>query len=482
MEHAKAHTHRFRPRLVLALAIGTLLAAMAPASVFAGGNAYPAAPVYPAADAQIAISAGAYGAVRSLEVELNKSMIVDLPAGVAEVVVSQPSIAAAVMRSRTRAIIQGIAEGATNIIFIDDAGRTMSILDVNIVQPPLEVGRALESTLARVIPGSNIRVETLSNNSINDKIYFVLTGTVNSAEDKAVAEAMAAQLSESDGPSGSLIQVTGPQQVMLQVTVSEIRRDVARQLGINLSGSVTLGNSTFGFNSSQTNVSNGIGGSFPLGDSVQINAGIRALENRGALRLLAQPTLTAMSGQPAEFLVGGEIPIQTSSINGTSIQYKQYGIQLAFTPTVRANGQVALTIDTGVSELQAGSSAALTTRDVKTSVELPPGTTLAIGGLLSESASRTVDQIPGLGNIPILGALFRSNAYRSQETELVILVTPYLVQPTTPANAIAVPTDNSYITNDAEAFFLGAIEKRYGVGATGEFRGGFSGSVGFALD
>ncbi|NGP17256.1 type II and III secretion system protein family protein [Devosia chinhatensis] len=483
MELAKPHTRHSRPRLALALALGAFLATAAPAAVHAGGNAYPIAPAYPVAEAQIAISAGAYGAVRSIEIELNKSLIVDLPAGVAEVVVSQPSIAAGVMRSRTRAIVQGIAEGATNIIFIDDAGRTISILDVNIVQPPLEVGRALEATLARVIPGSNIRVETLSNNSINDKIYFVLTGTVNSAEDKAVAEAMASQLSESDGPTGSpIIEVTGPQQVMLQVTVSEIRRDVAKQLGINLSGTVTLGNSTFGFNSTQTSVSNGIGGSFPLGDSVQINAGIRALENRGALRLLAQPTLTAMSGQPAEFLVGGEIPIQTSSINGTSIQYKQYGIQLAFTPTVRRNGQVALTIDTGVSELQAGTAAALTTRDVKTSVELPAGSTLAIGGLLSESASRSVDQIPGIGDIPILGALFRSNAYRRQETELVILVTPYLVQPTTPANAIPVPTDKSYIADDAEAFFLGAIEKRYGVGATGEIRGGFSGSVGFALD
>lgn len=482
MELAKPHTRHSRPRLALALALGAFLAAAAPAAVFAGGNAYPIDPAYAPAEAQIAISAGAYGAVRSVQVELNKSMIVDLPAGVAEVVVSQPSIAAAVMRSRTRAIVQGIAEGATNIIFIDDAGRTISILDVNIIQPPLEVGRALEATLRRVIPGSNIKVETLTNNSVNDKIYFVLTGTVQSAEDKANAEAMAWAISESDGEGGSLIEVIGPQQVMLQVTVSEIRRDVAKQLGINLSGTVTLGNSTFGFNSTQTSVSNGIGGSFPLGDSVQINAGIRALENRGALRLLAQPTLTAMSGQPAEFLVGGEIPIQTSSINGTSIQYKQYGIQLSFTPTVRRNGQVALTIDTGVSELQAGTAAALTTRDVKTSVELPAGSTLAIGGLLSESASRSVDQIPGIGDIPILGALFRSNAYRRQETELVILVTPYLVQPTTPANAIPVPTDKSYIADDAEAFFLGAIEKRYGVGATGEIRGGFSGSVGFALD
>ena len=149
-----------------------------------------AMPAFAQAQAQVTIASSAYGAVRKLEVEMNKSMIVDLPAGVAEVVVSQPGIAAAIMRSRTRAIVQGLEEGSTNIIFIDDAGRTISVLDVDIILPPLQVGRALEATLARVIPGSNIKVETLTNNSVNDKIHFVLTGTVLSAEDKANAEAM----------------------------------------------------------------------------------------------------------------------------------------------------------------------------------------------------------------------------------------------------------------------------------------------------
>lgn len=440
----------------------------------------PSVPAFAQAQAQLAISSAAYGAVRKVEVELNKSLIVDLPAGVAEVVVSQPSIAAAIMRTRTRAILQGLSEGATNIIFIDDAGRTMSVLDVNIIHPPLEVGRALEATLARVIPGSRIKVETLSNNTINDKIYFVLTGTVQSAEDKAVAEAMATQLSESDGPSGSLIQVVGPQQVMLQVTVSEVRRDVASQLGINLSGTATIGSLNFSLNGAPaTSATSGIGAGYSSGN-LQINAAIQALQTRGALRVLAQPTLTAMSGQAAEFLAGGEFPITTSSTSGTTITYKPYGVELKFTPVVRSNGMVALSVDTGVSEVQAGTYS-LTRRDVKTAVELPPGSTLAIGGLLQERGSRAVNQLPGLGNIPILGALFRSTEYLSEQTELVVLVTPYLVNPS-PTNAIPVPTDNRFIANDAEGFFLGAIEKRYGVGATGEFRGGYSGSVGFVLD
>ncbi|ODT73228.1 MAG: hypothetical protein ABS75_00680 [Pelagibacterium sp. SCN 63-23] len=473
MQNAKTRRAHLLPRSALAAGLTALLASLALAMPSLAQQT----------QAQMTIAASAYGATRSVEVELNKSMILDLPAGVAEVVVSQPNIAAAIMRTRTRAIVQGLAEGATNIIFIDDAGRTMSVLDVRIVQPPLEIGRALEDTLGRVIPGSNIKVETLSNTSLNDKIYFVLTGTVRSAEDKSIAEAMASQLSESDGPSGSLIQVIGPQQVMLQVTVSEIRRDVANQLGINLSGTATIGSAQLSFNSSPANggswgANNGAAG-FPLGN-FQIDAAIKALQSRGALRVLAQPVLTAISGQTAEFLAGGELPIVTSSNNGQTVTYKPYGVELKFTPVVRSNGTVGLQVDTGVSEVQAGSYA-LTRRDVKTSVELQPGTTLAIGGLLQERDSRNIKQLPGLGNIPILGALFRSTEYISEQTELVILVTPYMVSPS-PANSIAVPTDDRFVTNDAEAFFLGAIEKRYGVGATGEFRGGYSGSVGFVLD
>lgn len=464
---------KFRRRTATAIA-AALMAVVA--------TALPVQPVYAQAQAHVTIASNAYGSVRKLEVELNKSMIVDLPAGVAEVVVSQPSIAAAIMRTRTRAIVQGMAEGETNILFMDDHGRTMSVLDLRIVQPPLAVGQALEDTLRRVIPNSNIRVETLSNSTLNDKLYFLLTGTVQTAEDKAVAESLASQLSESDEPTGSLIQVIGGQQVMLQVTVSEIRRDVAKQLGINLSGTATIGNTTLGFNNSPASAGTFSGtAGFPLGN-FQINASLQALENRGAARMLAQPTLTAMSGSQADFLVGGEVQYVTGVDPTTGLPiftFREYGIGLNFTPTVKSNGSIGLTLETEVSEPI--TNATLATRRASTTVELPPGTTLAIGGLLSESANRAIDQLPGLGSIPILGALFRSNEYRSQQTELVILVTPYIVAPS-PANAIAVPTDSVAIANDAEAFFLGAIEKQYGVGATGEFRGGFSGSVGFVLD
>ncbi len=467
--HASTKAPRLRARTLLAAGLATLMLATAGLS-----------PVAAQTQAQLTIAGNAYGAVRKVEVEMNKSMIVDLPAGVAEVVVSQPNIAAAIMRSRTRAIIQGLEEGATNIIFIDDAGRTISVLDVDIILPPLQVGRALEATLARVIPGSNIKVETLTNNSVNDKIYFVLTGTVLSAEDKANAEAMANAIADSEG-EGSLIQVIGSQQVMLQVTVAEVRRDIATQLGINLSGTATIGNLSASFNGPTATAGHGADVGWSDGN-LQITAAMRALQERGAARTLAQPTLTAMSGNEADFLVGGEIRYQTGVDPNTGAAIyalRDYGIGLTFTPTVRRNGTIALQMQTEVSEPL--TDLTLATRRASTTVELPPGMTLAIGGLLDERTSRSVDQIPGLGDIPILGALFRSTEYRTQQTELVILVTPYLVSPS-PANAIALPTDTSNITNDAEAFFLGAMEKRYGVGATGEFRAGFSGSVGFVLD
>ena len=371
-----------------------------------------------AQESQLAISGQAYGATRSLNLEINNSVIIDFPAGVAEVIVTQPGIAAAIMRTRTRAILQGMAGGSTNIFFLDDAGRTIQIIDVIVAKGESEVGNALEAALARVIPGSNIQVESVAiAGAVVDTNRVVLTGTVLSGQDKQRAEAIAIQFAGSPENVASIIDVSGPQQVMLQVTVSEVRREVAKQLGINLSGTVTIGSANFGFNNAQTTLPNGVNGTFPIGNA-SIDASIRALEERDALRVLAQPTLTAMSGETANFLAGGEIP------TGFFDEFKPYGVELAFTPTVKSNGVIGLVVNTSVSEPQTDGS--LTKRQASTTVELPAGTTLAIGGLLDERTSQAVNQLPGLGNIPILGALFRSREYQTQETELVILVTPRL--------------------------------------------------------
>jgi pilus assembly protein CpaC len=429
-------------------------------------------------ETHLTISPGAYGATKRVEIELNKTMLVDLPAGAAEVVVSQPSIAAAIMRTRTRALVQGILGGDTNIFFLDDAGRTIAVLDVKVITEPSQVGNALEATLARVIPGSHISVESVT--LIGDVNRVVMTGTVLSGDDKDRASLVAEQFAGGANNVANIIEVSGTQQVMLQVTVSEVKRDVAKQFGINLSGTLSVGSTNLSFNNATTTGTNGAAGTFGLGN-LQINAAIRALETRGALRILAQPTLTAISGQPAKFLAGGELPYATvdPTTNQRTVIFKPYGVELSFTPVVKSNGIISLQVDTSVSDPQTDGS--LTKRQANTSVELGAGTTLAIGGLLQETSRQQINQLPGLGNIPILGALFRSRDFQTQQTELVILVTPYLVQPS-PANSITVPTDKSTVASDAETIFLGRLENMYGVAGSGEIRGSIKGSVGFVLD
>ena len=210
---------------------------------------------------------------------------------------------------------------------------------------------------------------------------------------------------------------------------------------------------------------------------LQINAVLQALARRNAVKTLAEPTLTAMSGQPAQFLVGGEIPFETRdpTTNTILVTYKKYGVQLNFTPTVKSDGTVNLLVDTSVSEPAGGG--AITERGAKTTVEMPVGCTLAIGGLIQDIEKHQISQLPGLGDIPILGALFRSRDYIHDQTELVIMVTPVLAQLGRPD----LPNDNYNIAGDAEAIFLGHLEKQYGVGNDG-MRGSYQGSVGFVLD
>jgi pilus assembly protein CpaC len=438
-----------------------------------------------AEETHVTITPAAYGSTRAFEIEINKTALVDLPAGAAEVIVSQPSVAAAIMRTRTRAIIQGITGGDTNIFFLDDRGQTIAVLDVQVIEEPSQVGNALEIALARILPGSNIRVESVT--LAGDVNRVVLTGNVLSGEDRERATEVAAQFAGSADNVANILDVAGSQQVMLQVTVSEVKRDVAKQFGINLGAAFTVGISNV-FNIANVmidgDIPHGADARFGSATGNNVTAGIRALEQNGALRILAQPTLTAISGEEAKFLAGGELPYYTFDENddgGTTrtVLFKPYGVELAFTPVVKSNGIIALKVQTSVSEPQADFS--ITKREASTSVELPGGTTLAIGGLLQEKSTQQIEQFPWLGDIPILGALFRSRDFQTEQTELVILVTPYLVTPS-PANAIPLPTDHTAVASDAEAIFLGKLETMYGVAGSGEMRGTVSGSVGFVLD
>jgi pilus assembly protein CpaC len=432
--------------------------------------------------AHLRIPHKAHGTTQAVSIEVNKSILVDLPTNAGEVIASQPSVATVVMRSKTRAIVQGVAPGTTNIFFLDPAGNGIAVLDLKVIQAASQIGLALERTLARVIPGSNIRVETLSDEAEDGTTHFMLTGTVLSAEDKAIAEQMANELSDDGEDKGSLIRVIGPQQVQLEVVVAEVQRDAVKQFGVNLNGNISIGPVNLQLASTQPNgnvsgIANSNGyGLTASGPNFSLTAALRALERRGALRTLAKPTLTAMSGAPAEFRAGGEFPYERVIDGQVSTEFKEYGVFLNFTPVIRSNGMINLLVDTAVKEPAGGG--AITNRSAKSTVELPVGQTLAIAGMLQDSVRQQINQLPGLGNIPILGALFRSRDFVHSQTELVILVTPYIAEPGYGADK---PTDNMQVAGDAEAIFLGRLEKIYGVGEDG-MRGSYNGSVGFVLD
>jgi pilus assembly protein CpaC len=452
-------------------------------------------PAFAQDNSHLRLTQGDIGATRQIDIELNKSLIVDLPYDAAEVIVSQPTVAGAIMRTKSRAIVQGVGAGDTNIFFLDDAGRTIAVLDIRVGQARSNIGTSLEQALADVIPGSSIRVSSVELQG--DMQRVVLSGTAQSSEDVDRAVAIATQFAGAAENVANLIDVAGSQQVMLKVTVAEVSREALEQFGINLNVALTAGSLSTGIVSTQplggaSNVVTASGGSLGVDiGPVSIDAQLRALERRGAVRTLAEPVLTALSGQEAEFLAGGEYPVPTGFDDDKIIfTFKEFGVKLKFTPVIRSTGEISLVVDTSVSEptTEGGFNVSGLTipatkeRQARTSVEMRPGQTLAIAGLIQEQVRQQFNSLPGLGNIPILGALFRSRDFIHSQTELVILVTPMLAAPT--YNPPALPTDDVDLPSTAEAIFLGHLERSYGVGDHPDtlLRSGFDGSVGFVLD
>jgi len=484
---------RSAPRPALRLTLAALLAGLSAVSLASAARA----------DATHLTIAVASAVPRHVALGLNKSMIVDLPANAREVIVSQPTLASATMRSQRRAIIAGTGAGDTNMFFIDDQGRQIATLDVSVARDD----SALAETLARVLPGSNIQV-------VGFQDHLVLSGTALSQDDVAKATAIAGQFATSANNVTNVITVSGAQQVNLKVTVAEVQRSAVRQLGLDLAGALTVGQLTTGLvnysalggasgvvSGTGQLISNGglpsgvpaatgnaIGAGFSI-PGLSLAATLHALEQRNLLRTLDEPTLTAMSGQPAELDAGGQIPVlNPPDQNGQiSYTYKQIGVKLTFTPTVKSNGLIDLVVDSSVTDVNNAYSVSvggvsvpgLDTREAKTTVELPAGSTLSIGGLFEDQMRQEISSLPGIGNIPILGALFRSRDFIHDQTELVILVTPYLASPGAPP---ALPTDGVVAAGDAESTFLGRMQKLYGVGDPRRHGGAYQGSVGFSLE
>jgi len=449
-----------------------------------------------AEDSHIRISGQSFGSTQRVIVDVNKSMIIDLPIDAAEVIVSQPGVANAILRSKRRAIIQANGSGETNIFFLDAAGRTIVVLDVSTKGSASPAGESivavLRDTYAKVIPSSRIDVEAIAvtNTDGQTSNRIVLSGEASSAADASKALSIAGQFAGSLDNVTSVMNVSGSQQVMLKVTVAEVKRDVAKQLGINLSSTFSIGGIGGSFNSTtipaaSTTIEgspNGVSTTLPVNmpfGSASVDVAVQALESQGAIRMLAEPVLTALSGERADFHAGGEVRYATGTDeNGNTVyETREYGVTLGFTPVIKSGGVVGLAVQSKVSEPQ--SDTTLNKREISTSVELGVGQTLSIAGLLDDRVRQEISRMPGLGDMPILGALFRSREYVRSQTELVFLVTPYLAQPID--GRAALPTDRNQLAGDAEAIFLGHIESVYGVGPAGT-RGGYDGNVGFLLD
>jgi pilus assembly protein CpaC len=287
----------------------------------------------------------------------------------------------------------------------------------------------------------------------------------------------------------NLINIVGENQVALKVTIAEVQRDVTKQLGLNVKGGYS--DNGFNFGTSAADAAGGLSplvnaGGGELGVSYShggfsIQATLQALDETNMIHTLAEPTLTAVSGETADFLAGGEFGyrvLQDSGTNTFTTEFKPFGVQLAFTPVVLSSGRISIKVRTSVSEISSITDGipSLTTRRAETTVEQPSGGAFVIGGLLQQTTQRDISGFPGLQKLPIIGALFSSRSFLDRQTELIIIVTPYLVRPTAP-DALATPNKNLADPGDAKAYFLNRVTKVYGTESTAPGR-----QVGFTFD
>jgi len=460
-------------------------------------------------------------ASQRVKLGLNKSVVIDLPRDAYDILVANPAVADAVTRTARRIYLFGKAVGETNIYVFGPNGEQIVSLDLAVERDVA----GLEEYLERFIPNSDITVELLNDN-------VVLTGTVETPLDAARAarlaqifvtggEATTGQYSQTaaggdaaggvdiDNPDQerrtsqivNLLKIVGEDQVTLKVTVAEVSRTVMKQLGVNL----IAGGNANGISWGAIN-DNVMGLGKPLGDSgigvagSLIEAYLNAMEQSGVMKTLAEPTLTAVSGEQATFRVGGEFNLvssqQVDREDGTityGIEKLEYGIGLEFKPVVLSPGRISLKVRTSVSEPTTEGSVALSTgvqripganmlsirkRLADTTVELPSGGSMMIAGLVRDDVRQAVNGMPGLSKIPVLGTLFRSKDFVRNETELVIIVTPYLSRPVA-RNALSKPDDNFNPPSDGAGYFLGRVNRVYGTTKTDLPNGRYHGVVGY---
>ncbi|MDB9801661.1 type II and III secretion system protein family protein [bacterium] len=431
----------------------------------------------------------------ALNVPMNRAVVVESDTPFAELSIANPGIADISSLSDRTIYVLGKEPGRTTLTLLGADGRLITNVEVHVTPDIAEFKERLE----QILPGENIEVRTANTG-------IVLSGTVSSISrlDRAL------ELAERYAPDrvSNLMSVGGTQQVMLKVRFAEMQRSVSK----SLSSSIALQGSTLGDKLGLAGITNSLSssdvanttvpsggdnnGAFLFGfnaGGVEVGILLEALEARGVVRTLAEPNLTALSGQEAKFLAGGEYPIPVSQDNGSiTIEYKPFGVELNFTPRVIDNDVINLELSAAVSSIDSAngftangfSVDAFKRRETSTTVEMRDGESFAIAGLLQDDFMDLNGQVPWVGDIPILGSLFRSAEYSRKQTELVIIVTPHLVTPTR-GEVLALPTDRVQPPSERDLFLFGRItaDKAPQTGGAGEVaRQDFSGSYGYVLD
>jgi pilus assembly protein CpaC len=423
----------------------------------------------------------------ALNVPLNRAVVVESDVPFAELSIANPGIADISTLSDKTIYVLGKAPGRTTLTLLSPDGKLIANVEVQVTP---DIGEFKER-LQQILPGEKIEVRTA-----NDGI--VLSGVVSST----VKLDRALDLANRYAPDrvSNLMSVGGTQQVMLKVRFAEMQRSVSKSLSSSLKiggKDVTAKTGTYitGFDSADPTALTlrpGTVGAAEVGFSVgslEFGVLLEALESKGMIRTLAEPNLTALSGQEAKFLAGGEYPIPVSTTDGLAIEYKPFGVELNFTPTVVDENVINLVINAAVSSIDAGTTVsqnggisvnAFRRRETSTTVEMRDGESFAIAGLLQDDFRDLNGQVPWLGDLPILGALFRSSDYQRAQSELVIIVTPHLVTPTR-GEALALPTDRVRLPTERDLFLFGNVSGRQG--AAGEVaRQDFSGSYGYVME
>ena len=458
------------PRLRRALRAG-LVSALALATAAPG----PLLAADPGYLAEAGYAQGGYAEAGSrIQLGIGKSYVVALPRDAKEVFVADPAIANAVVRSARKAYLIGAAPGQTDVKFLDADGAEIASYEVAVSR---DVG-SIRSSISRSIDGGKVRVE-----GVGDGV--VVTGSVKSAQEAQTAIDIATGYMTDPKKVVNALKIEGQDQVMLRVKVVEMKREIVKQLGIDygangldIAGVVTNGAvqgnmlSRFPFGANNSSPNGAINFSNKAGT---FGATLQAMERSGVIKTLAEPNLTAISGESAKFLAGGQYPFPgpcsiSDGVCTRSVEFKDFGVGLNFTPVVLSGGRISLKIATEVSELDPANGITdnglvipgLQVRRANSTIEVPSGGSVVMAGLIQQQTKRTMAGWPGLMKLPVLGALFRSNDYLKNETELAIFVTPYLSKPVA-ANKLASPDDGFAEPSDPSALLLGRLNRLYGV-------------------